>query len=141
MFKRVGAAILLVENMERSIAFYRDILGMKIKEDLPDWVEFVNESQRAVLALHSVRRKSTRSSRSPPNMLIGFNVNDIEYVCKDLEKKNVKFHKKLTPESFGRHAIIEDPDGHLISIVEIPAKNELTQIPYYQGFAPVEGLT
>ena len=74
-------------------------------------------------------------------MLVGFKVNDIENVWKELEKKNVKFYKKLTPESFGKHAIIEDPDGHLISIVEIPAKDELTQIPYYQGFAPAEGLT
>jgi lactoylglutathione lyase len=137
MFKRVGAAIVLVEDMKKSIAFYRDILGLKIKQESPDWVEFVNESQSAVLALHPKRTKSSGF----PNMLVGFTVNDIENVCKELEKKNVKFYKKLTEESFGKHAIIEDPDGHLISIVEIPAKNELTQIPYYQGFAPVEGLT
>jgi len=137
MFKRVGAAIVLVENMDRSVAFYRDILGMKIKQEIPDWVEFVNESGSAVLALHTKRTKSSEL----PNMLVGFKVNDIENVCKELEKKNVKFYKKLTLEPFGKHAIIEDPDGHLISIVEIPAKDELTQIPYYQGFAPVEGLT
>ena len=37
--------------------------------------------------------------------------------------------------------IIENPDGHLISIAEIPAKDQLKQIPYYHGFVPVEGLT
>jgi len=137
MFKRVGAAIVLVENMERSVAFYRDILGMKIRQEFPKWVDFGNESEIAVLALYPKRYKSS----GLPNMLVGFKVNDIENVCKELKKKNVKFYKKLTPESFGKHAIIEDPDGHLISIVEIPAEDELTQIPYYQGFAPVEGLT
>jgi lactoylglutathione lyase len=137
MFKKLGAAILLVENMERSVAFYQDILGMKIKEQFPDWVEFVTESRSAVLALHP---KKTKSSRSP-NLLIGFNLGDVEYVYKELEKKNVKFYKKLTEESFGKHAIIEDPDGNLISIAEIPAKDKLGQIPYYHGFAPVEGLT
>jgi lactoylglutathione lyase len=137
MFNRLGAAILLVENMERSVTFYRDILGMKIKMESPDWVEFVNESRSAVLALHPARIKSTRS----PNMLVGFNIGDIENVCKDLEKKNVKFYKKLTQESFGKHAIIEDPDGHFISLAEIPSEDELGQIPYYHGFAPVEGLT
>jgi lactoylglutathione lyase len=137
MFKRVGAAILLIENMEKSVTFYRNILGMKIKHESPDWVEFVNESGRAVLALHPKRMKYSGS----PNMLGGFNVNDIENVCKQLEEKSVKFYKKLTEESFGKHAIIEDPDGHLISIAEIPAKDELGQIPYYHGFAPVEGLT
>ena len=137
MFKRVGAAILLIENMEKSVTFYRDVLGMKIKQESPDWVEFVNESGRAVLALHPKRTKSSGSL----SMLVGFNVNDIENVCKQLEEKSVKFYKKLTEESFGKHAIIEDPDGHLISIAEIPAKDELGQIPYYHGFAPVEGLT
>ena len=137
MFKRVGGAILLIENMEKSVTFYRNILGMKIKHESPDWVEFVNESGRTVLALHPKRTKSIGS----PNMLVGFNVNDIENVCKQLEEKSVKFYKKLKEESFGKHAIIEDPDGHLISIVEIPAKDELGQIPYYHGFAPVEGLT
>ncbi|HEX9318832.1 MAG TPA: VOC family protein [Nitrososphaeraceae archaeon] len=126
-----------VENMEKSVAFYKDILGMKIKMESPDWVEFVNESRSAVLALHPKRMKSTRS----PNMLLGFNVGDIEDVCRDLERKNVKFYKKLTQESFGKHAILEDPDGQLISIAEIPAKEELGQIPYYHGFAPVEGLS
>lgn len=137
MFNRLGAAILLVENMERSVTFYRDILGMKIKIESPDWVEVVNESRSAVLAFHPTRIKSTRS----PNMLVGFNIGDIENVCKDLEKKNVKFYKKLTQESFGKHAIIEDPDRHFISLAEIPSENELGQIPYYHGFAPVEGLT
>ena len=137
MFKRVGAAILLIENMEKSVTFYQNILGMKIKHESPEWVEFVNESGRAVLALHPKRTKSIGS----PNVLVGFNVNDIENVCKQLEEKSVKFYKKLKEESFGKHATIEDPDGHLISIVEIPAKDELGQIPYYHGFAPVEGLT
>jgi lactoylglutathione lyase len=121
MLKRLGAAICLVKNMEKSIAFYRDILGMKIKQESPDWVEFVNESGSAVLALHPKRTKYSGSA----NMLVGFNVNDIENVCKELETKRVKFYKKLTGESFGKHAIIEDPDGHLIPIAEIPAKDEL----------------
>jgi predicted enzyme related to lactoylglutathione lyase len=136
MFKRVGAVILLSENMWRSVLFYRDILGMKLKQEFPDWVEFVNEGGGAVLALHPKRTIDSGS----PNVLVGFNVNDIEKVCKELEKKSVKFYKKLTDEAFGKHAIIEDPDGHLISIAEIPDKDELKQIPYYHGFAPVEGL-
>lgn len=137
MFKRLGAAILLVEDLEKSVNFYRDILELKIKNQSPDWVEFQNEAQGAVLALHPARIKQKGFS----NMLVGFNVNNLESVCKKLEGKGVKFHKRITEESFGKHAIIEDPEGHLISVVEIPPKEELGQIPYYHGFAPVEGLT
>lgn len=136
MFKRLGAAILLVEDLQKSIAFYKDTLELKIKNQSPDWVEFQNEGQGAVLALHPTRIKQKGFS----NMLVGFNVSNLESVCKKLEDKHVKFHKKIAQESFGKHAIIEDPEGHLISIVEIPPKDELGQIPYYHGFAPVEGL-
>lgn len=136
MFKRLGAAIILVEDLQKSVAFYRDTLELKIKNQSPDWVEFQNEGQGAVLALHPARIKQKGFS----NMLVGFNVSNLESVCKKLEDKHVKFHKKIAQESFGKHAIIEDPEGHLISIVEIPPKDELGQIPYYHGFAPVEGL-
>ena len=137
MFKRLGAAILLVEDLQKSIAFYKDTLELEIKNQSKDWVEFEKEGQSAVLALHPVRIKRKGFS----NMLVGFNTSNLESVCKKLERKHVKFYKKFSQESFGKHAIIEDPDGHLISIVEIPPKDELGQIPYYHGFAPVEGLT
>ena len=70
-------------------------------------------------------------------MLVGFNISDIESVCSDLKKKKVKFYKKLTEEHFGKHAIIQDPDGHLISLAEIAPHDEFMQSPYYHGFAPV----
>jgi catechol 2,3-dioxygenase-like lactoylglutathione lyase family enzyme len=85
MFKRLGAAILLVEDLEKSIVFYRDILELKIKNQSPDWVEFQNEPQGAVLALHPARIKQKGFS----NMLVGFNVSNLESVCKKLEEKEV----------------------------------------------------
>ena len=136
MFKRLGAVILLVEDLQKCVAFYRDTLELKIKNQSPDWVKFQNEGRSAVLALHPARIRQKGFS----NMLVGFSVSNLESVCKKLKDKEVKFHKDLTQESFGKHAIIKDPEGHLISIVEIPPKDELGQIPYYHGFAPVQGL-
>lgn len=136
MFKRLGAVILLVEDLQKCVAFYRDTLELKIKNQSPDWVEFHNEGRSAVLALHPARIRQKGFS----NMLVGFSVSNLESVCKKLKDKEVKFQKDLTQESFGKHAIIKDPEGHLISIVEIPPKDELGQIPYYHGFDPVEGL-
>jgi lactoylglutathione lyase len=39
-FKRVGAVILLVSDMERSVKFYRDVLNLPIKSQSDDWTEF-----------------------------------------------------------------------------------------------------
>ena len=132
MFKRISAVILLVSNMKKSIEFYKDVLGMEVKQQAEDWVEF--SKQGTVLALHPTKKKKKLTKNI--NMLIGFDVSELESVCSNLEKKKVTFHKKVTNEAFGRHAIIEDPDGHLISLAEMAPKEEFTQIPYYHGFAP-----
>ena len=130
MFNRIGAVILLVSDMKKSMEFYKDVLGMELKQQTEDWVEF--SKQGTVLALHPTEKKLTKNI----SMLIGFNVSELEAVCSNLEKKKVKFHKKVTNEVFGKHAIIEDPDGHLISLAEMAPKEEFMQIPYYHGFAP-----
>jgi hypothetical protein len=35
----------------------------------------------------------------------------------------VKFFKRTKEEPFGKHAIVQDPDGHLISIAELKEKS------------------
>src|SRR5262245_21769799 len=135
MFNRIGAVILLVNDMKKTTDFYQNILGMEKKQESGEWVEFLK--QGTVLALHPVKKKESETeSERNANILVGFNVSDLQSVCTELEKKNVKFHKRLTKESFGNHAIIEDPEGHLLSLVEMAPKEEFMQIPYYHGFAP-----
>lgn len=131
MFNRIGAVILLVSDMKKSTRFYRDVLGMELKEQSKDWTEF--SKRGTVLALHPSKKKRIKRNNS---MLVGFSVSDFDDVVNGLKKKKVKFYKKPREESFGKHAIIQDPDGHLISIVQMP-QEELSQIPYYHGFAPI----
>jgi lactoylglutathione lyase len=117
-FRKVGAIILLTTNMKKSIKFYKDTLGLPIKTKSADWTEFFSDG--TVLALHPAKKKY--KLRAGPNMLIGFMVNDLDDLIKQLKRKKIKFFKKPKEESFGKHAIIVDPDGHLISIVQLKAK-------------------
>ena len=116
-FKRLGAIILLVSDMDKSIKFYRDVLELPVKNTSPEWVEFF--SSGTVLALHPAKGK-TRTKNS--GVLVGFMVSNLESVAKKLKEKNVEFFKEPRDESFGKHAIIADPDGHLVSIAEISSK-------------------
>ncbi len=118
-FNRVGAVILLVSNMEKSVKFYRDTLGLPIKTKSKDWTEFFNND--TVMALHPAKKKSNIKTGS--GMLVGFEVGDLEATVKKLKEKKVKFFKKPKEEPFGKHAIVQDPDGHLISIAEIKEKS------------------
>jgi len=119
-FGKIGAVILLVSDMENSTRFYRDVLNLPIKSQSKDWTEFFN--RETVLALHPAHK--VRQPSSQGNVLVGFMVGDLEAQVQVLEKKNVKFFKRLKEEPFGKHAIIEDPDGHLISLAEIKSKGD-----------------
>jgi lactoylglutathione lyase len=118
-FKRVGAVILLVSDMENSIRFYKETLNLPLKNQSEDWTEFF--SNGTVLALHPAKKKNT--SKTGSNTLIGFMVDDLDATAKYLHGKNVNFFKEPKDEPFGKHAIIQDPDGHLISIAQIESKS------------------
>jgi hypothetical protein len=50
-------------------------------------------------------------------------VHDLDLVVNKLRARNVKFFKEPKEEPFGKHTIIQDPDGHLLSIAQIESKS------------------
>jgi lactoylglutathione lyase len=119
LFRKVGTIILLVSDLDASVKYYEDILGLPIKTKSPDWVEFFNRD--TTLALHPAK-KAKDTMKTGMGILVGFMVSDLESTAKQLQEKKVKFVKEPKNESFGKHAIIEDPDGYWISIAEIKSK-------------------
>jgi catechol 2,3-dioxygenase-like lactoylglutathione lyase family enzyme len=117
MFSKIGSVILLVEDMERSFEFYSKVLGLKIKTKSPDWIEFFDKG--TTLALHPRKRKLEKENYqySNINILVGFMVGDLDNLVSDLRQKH-RFFKEPKQEPFGKHTIITDPDGHLISIAK-----------------------
>lgn len=120
IFRKVGAVILLVSNMEKSIKFYSDTLELPIKSRSKDWTEFFNND--TVLALHPAPEKK-KMLKTGSGTLVGFEVTDLDSTVKKLKEKRVKFFKRPKEEPFGKHAIVRDPDGHLISIAELNEKS------------------
>jgi len=106
--------------MEKSIKFYSETLELPIKTRSKDWTEFFNND--TVLALHPAPKKKT-ILRTGSGTLVGFEVTDLDSTVKKLNERRVKFFKRPKEEPFGKHAIVQDPDGHLISIAEINEKS------------------
>jgi catechol-2,3-dioxygenase len=71
-FRRVGAVILLVSDMDKSMKFYRDVLELPVKNTSPEWVEFF--SSGTVVALHPSKNKM-RTKNS--GVLVGFMVSRV----------------------------------------------------------------
>jgi catechol 2,3-dioxygenase-like lactoylglutathione lyase family enzyme len=47
---RLGYAMIFVHDMPRSVALYRDVLGLRLRMESPEWTEFATTG--ATLALH-----------------------------------------------------------------------------------------
>jgi lactoylglutathione lyase len=114
-FRKLGAVILLVSDMNKSVQFYRETLNLPLKKESDEWTEFFNKE--TVLALHPVKHKE--KLKSGQHILLGFSASDFDNTVDKLKEKGVVFFKNPKEEGFGMHAIIEDPDGHLISIVKL----------------------
>jgi predicted enzyme related to lactoylglutathione lyase len=114
-FRKLGAVILLVSDMNKSVQFYKEILNIPLKKKSDEWTEFFNKE--TVLALHPAKNKE--KVKSGQHILVGFSASDFEQTMRNLQDKKVIFFKNPREEGFGKHAIIEDPDGHLISIVKL----------------------
>jgi lactoylglutathione lyase len=117
-FRKLGAVILLVSDMNRSVQFYRETLNLPLKKESDEWTEFFNKE--TVLALHPIKHKEhPKQLKSGQHILLGFSASDFDNTINKLKEKGIVFFKNPKEEGFGKHAIIEDPDGHLISIVKL----------------------
>ncbi len=106
--------MLVVSDLERSRNFYRDVLGLKIRTDaVPHWIDF-ELSNGASLGLHA---KSELLGVRPGSLQLGFSVENVDSFVSDCAHLGVPVFQDPFDESFGRVAVIGDPDGYPIQLV------------------------
>lgn len=79
MFRKIGLVILLVSDLHKMVAFYKDILRMKVKHESKDWVELSTKEGSTKLALHLTEKRTENRIRAATKirtMLLGFSVSD-----------------------------------------------------------------
>lgn len=69
--------MLMAEDMDRAIAFYRDAIGLKVEYQSPDWTEMVFGD--AVVALHGGGTAEFKKTG------LSFQVADIDAACLEVE--------------------------------------------------------
>ncbi len=114
MFRRLDAVVLFVKDLNESIDFYVNELGLPLRYRDEDRAELFNNPTRIIL-----RRKDKNNNPQRSGIMIGFTVNDLYELCEMFKKRGLRFLKEPREESFGKHAILLDPDGHMISLAEI----------------------
>ena len=135
--KRIGNIILEVKDLDVSIKFYHEILGLPIKNERRNWVDLGQQSG-GVLSLHPASITTSHTSSSKENgILIGLTVGDLNSAIDELSSANIEVYRDVQERQAGKNAIILDPDGYMISLFEPDfSENKDRQTSGYVGFTP-----
>jgi catechol 2,3-dioxygenase-like lactoylglutathione lyase family enzyme len=114
----------VVDNLERSMAYYRDSLGFEFGEP---WGGFYAIGRRDGLELHlkeAPKDTAQRQHRRDNEHLdAAAGVDGIEAFYEQCVSRGVKILQPLAPTEWGtKDFYIEDPDGYIISFGGTPSK-------------------
>ena len=115
MLKRVDNAHYWTMDMDQSVGFYRDVLGLSLRQRMgEDWAEF--DVGGTTVALHG-----TREGHAPPQegATIVFEVDDLDTTMNALRGRDVVFEGEVAEvPGYGRFVTFRDPDGNMLQIFE-----------------------
>jgi lactoylglutathione lyase len=119
--RRVGYVILFVGDLERSIAFYRDVVGLQLKLQGDGYAEFATEGTR--FGLYHRGRLSELIGREPmisgPGGEVVFLVEDVDAQAGRLEKAGATLLSGPVDRPWGHRTLhFEDPDGFVVELAE-----------------------
>jgi lactoylglutathione lyase len=127
MFSKVDYVMVNVSVMRRSIEFYRDTLGLRLKFESPGWSEF--ETGATTLALHAGTPAAGTGAATPSGPTagtcsLGFSVQDLNSTYAKLCERGARFVMPPTEQANEgiRLAVCLDPDGLGISFAEPMAR-------------------
>jgi len=133
--KKVGNVILAVKDIDKSLQFYHEIIGLPIKNQRRSWVDLGTTG--AILSLHPASLTAQHIGSSIENgITIGFLVGDVKSAVEELRAKGITIYRDIIEKDAGKNAVILDPDDYLISLFEPIFDDKAQQTGGYQGFTP-----
>ncbi len=115
---KLDSIVFLVDDLERSLDFYKNILKLNVILNSPTWAEFrVGDIN---IALHQKTPDATHqlSSAGNNNMSIQFEVKSIEDHVAFLKLHGVEIIGGIKDSRFARYAFFTDPDGNILGYRE-----------------------
>lgn len=124
---RMLHTMIRVGNLEKSIAFYCEVLGMQLlrKKDYPGgkftnaFVGYGDEAEHTVLELtHNWETESYDLGEGYGHVALG--VDDIYKTCEAIKEQGGRVTREPGPMKHGKTVIafVTDPDGYKIELIE-----------------------
>ncbi len=101
-----------VTNMDRAVAFYRDVLGLKVIGEVGKmWTEFETGNLALVVGVYGA---APVPKGKKGNVSVGLSVDDVKGALEYLKSKDVAVNMELQDFPSCHMASISDPDGNEI---------------------------
>ena len=112
-------AMVYAANVERALGFYRDLLGFKVVDEFrhegkPVYARLRAPGGDGTIALHMA---GPGTSLASDGVRLYFEIRELDDFCRKLQAKGFYITQMPRMMPWGwRHAYLNDPDGHEISI-------------------------
>ena len=118
---RLNFAIIFVSDMSRSVAFYRDVLGLPLKFESPEWTEFAGEGGTIALHISDLSKpEPTDHTANPAGSCIpGLCVPTLDEFHQRMIEHTVPCIQEPNETVGVRLAQYLDPDGLEFSVSEV----------------------
>lgn len=130
---RMLHTMLRVGDLERSLGFYRDVLGMRLlrRKDYPDgrftlaFVGYGEEDRETVIEL-THNWDTDRYDLGTGFGHVALGVEDVYRACADLRARGAKIVREPGPMKHGGSeiAFVEDPDGYRIELIQLRGRQD-----------------
>ncbi|OBJ20154.1 VOC family protein [Mycobacterium sp. 1245801.1] len=118
--RRVDYVIHYVESLRRSVAFYRDVIGLQVRIEGDGYVEFDMENTKFALFERSkLPELIGRDGGNPPCGEIGFLIDDVDAEAERLRGLGVEILTGPVDRPWRERTLhIADPDGNVVEFAQ-----------------------
>lgn len=119
---RLGYAILFVSDLERSIDFYRDVIGLPLRRRAEAYAEF--ETAGAKFALFPRSALPELIGREAPEGRVPWPQGEVAFICDDVDAEHarlaaagIEILAPPTDRPWGERTLhVADPDGNVVEL-------------------------
>jgi len=117
----IGFVGIPVTDLKRARAFYEDVLGLKISDEMMGgkWIEYAVGEETLAIANISDTWKPSDQGAGP-----AFEVENFDDAIKRLKDRHVRFAGEPFETPCCHMAVIHDPDGNKLMIHKLKPENE-----------------